>query len=121
MLHVSINTSAPGALDATRAFYADLFALPTAPRPPIPGIDGHWFTVADAQLHLVGAPAEGGDGPDPTGPHCCLGVDDLDAAVAELDERGIAWRDAWQGPVRQVWIRDPSGATIELQEDHRKA
>jgi catechol 2,3-dioxygenase-like lactoylglutathione lyase family enzyme len=115
ILHASVNVQ--GSLDATTAFYAELLSLPSADRPVIPGVEGHWFAVGDAQLHLVDAPCAGAPAIDPTGPHLCVGVDDLDAAIAELDERGIPYATAQQGDVVQVWIVDPSGFTIELQAD----
>ena len=115
ILHASVNVQ--GSLDATTDFYAGLLSLPSADRPVIPGIEGHWFAVGDAQLHLVDAPHAGAPAIDPTGPHLCVGVEDLDAAIAELDERAIPYLTARQGDVVQVWIVDPSGFTIELQAD----
>lgn len=114
VLHVSVNTE--GALAETREFYDTLFGLGTKPRPDIAGIAGHWFSVGDAELHLVDTPT--GSGPiRPTGNHFCVGVDDLDAAIAELDERGVAYVRAAQGDVVQIWVADPAGNTIELQQD----
>lgn len=110
ILHASVNVT--GQLDEARRFYRSLFAMPDAERPDIPGIPGHWFAVDDAQLHLVAFPAVGA-GIDPTGPHTCFGVPDLESAVAELDAAGID--HLRQGP--QVWLTDPAGNTIELQED----
>ena len=114
VLHVSRN--AEGRLDETQAFYADLFGLGSIPRPTIPGIDGHWFAAGDAEVHLVDAPA--GDEPiRPAGDHWCFGVADLAAAIAELEVRGIDYVRAGQGDVVQIWILDPAGGTIELQQD----
>lgn len=114
VLHVSVNTEA--ALAPTRDFYARLFGLPSLPRPDIPGVPGHWFGVSDAELHLVDAPA--GPGPiRPAGNHFCFGVEDLDDAVAELEAAGIAYLRASQGEIVQIWIADPAGNTIELQQD----
>jgi len=115
ILHASVNVQ--GTLDATSDFYASLLSLPTAARPTIPGIEGRWFGIGDAQLHLVDAPCAGAPAIDPTGPHLCVGVEDLDAAIAELDDRAIPYRTGRQGDVVQVWIVDPSGFTIELQAD----
>lgn len=115
LLHVSLNTR--GALEPTRAFYADLLGLPEATRPWIDGVAGRWLAVGEGQLHLVDAPSAGG-GVDPVGPHFCLGVEDVEAAVAELDEAGVPYVRGMQGEgVVQVWFQDPSGATVELQED----
>jgi catechol 2,3-dioxygenase-like lactoylglutathione lyase family enzyme len=130
ILHASVNVS--GALYETSRFYADLLGLAGADRPEIPGVDGRWFTAGQGQVHLVDAPMAG-QGIDPTGPHFCLGVEDMDAALAELEERGIPFFRATQpgvgsgsgGPdgtgepteVVQVWFTDPSGNTVELQQD----
>jgi catechol 2,3-dioxygenase-like lactoylglutathione lyase family enzyme len=102
-------------LEATRRFYSELLGLPDANRPDIPGVDGHWFAVGDAQLHLVDAPMAG-QGIDPTGDHWCVEVDDLDAARDELTAAGIAYVEAAQGPVVQLWVTDPAGRTVELQQ-----
>jgi catechol 2,3-dioxygenase-like lactoylglutathione lyase family enzyme len=114
ILHHSVNVQ--GGLDAATAFYRQ-FSLPDADRPTIPGVEGHWFTVGGAQVHLVDAPT--GPPPDiqPTGPHVCFGVEDLDAAVAELEGSGTPYLRALQGDVVQIWIVDPSGNTVELQQD----
>ena len=114
--HVSVNVE--GHLDATRDFYRDLFGLADQPRPEM-GIEGHWHRLGDTggvELHLVDAKASG-SGIDPVGPHYCVFVDDLDGAIAELDERGIEYYRGAQGDVVQVWINDPAGNTVELQQD----
>ena len=42
----------------------------------------------------------------------------LDAAIAELDAKGIEYKRAVQGESNvQIWINDPAGNTIELQQD----
>lgn len=113
ILHSSVNVEAT--LDPTLAFYRDRLGLELAPRPDI-GIGGAWLTAGDAQIHLVDFPA--GDGPiRPTDHHVCLGVDDIDGAMAELDAAGIDYAIGRQGAVIQVFLRDPAGNTIELQED----
>ena len=115
ILHASVNVQ--HSLDSTRAFYAQLLGLESAHRPVIPGVEGHWFTVGDAQLHLVDAPMRGAEAIDPTGPHICVGVEDLDAAIAELEDAGVPYERGRQGDVVQIWIVDPSGFTVELQAD----
>ena len=81
----------------------------------IRGIGGHWLGIGDAQLHLVDA-ATRGQAPDPVADHWCVEVDDIDAARAELTERGIAFVEGAQGEVVQLWISDPAGHTVELQQ-----
>ena len=120
--HVSICTG-EGGLDELVAFYRDVLGLPDLVRPDIPGLGGHWFALGDRQLHLVDDPRPAtARGIDPTGPHFCVEVDDLDAAVAELDDLGIDHLRATQtrpvtgDEVVQIWIADPAGNTIELQQ-----
>jgi catechol 2,3-dioxygenase-like lactoylglutathione lyase family enzyme len=113
ILHHSVNVQ--GDLDDCVDFYRRL-SLVDASRPEIPGVSGHWFGIERAQVHLVDAP-EGDGAIRPTGPHVCFGVEDLAAAVAELEERGIPFVRGWQGDVEQIWMADPVGNTIELQQD----
>jgi len=114
--HVSVNTNGTS-LDELAAFYGDILGLDPKPRPDIPGVPGRWEIVGDQELHLVGAPPRGTP-IDSTGHHFCVAVADLDAAVAELEERGIEYQRAIQGAnTVQIWIVDPAGNTIELQQD----
>jgi catechol 2,3-dioxygenase-like lactoylglutathione lyase family enzyme len=114
--HVSVNANGTP-LDEMVAFYGDLLELGDKPRPEIAGVPGHWHLVGDQELHLVGAPPTDND-IDPTGPHFCVAVEDLDAAVAEIEARGIEYVRAVQGAgTVQIWIRDPAGNTLELQQE----
>jgi catechol 2,3-dioxygenase-like lactoylglutathione lyase family enzyme len=116
--HVSVNTAGVPVDEMVR-FYHDVLGLADVARPDIPGIDGHWHSVGDAELHLVGAPPRGTT-IDATGNHYCVAVEDLDAAIAELEARGIEYQRAVQGESTvQIWIADPAGNTIELQQDAR--
>ena len=113
--HVSINTNdAP--LDEMVGFYRDVLGLADRERPEIPGVPGHWHSVGDQELHIVGAPPSG-PGIDPTGHHYCVSVEDLDAAIVELETRGIEYVRGVQGAgTVQIWITDPAGNTVELQQ-----
>jgi glyoxylase I family protein len=118
--HVSVNVNGTP-LEPMVTFYRDVLGLDDRPRPEIPGIPGHWHTVGDQELHLVGAPPSGTT-IDTTGNHYCVAVDDLDAAIAELESRGIEYVRAVQGEhTVQIWIVDPAGNTIELQQETRTA
>jgi catechol 2,3-dioxygenase-like lactoylglutathione lyase family enzyme len=114
--HVSVNTNgAP--LGEVVDFYARVLGLGDQLRPDIPGVPGHWHAVGGQQLHIVGAPSRG-HGIDPTGPHFCVTVDDLTGAVAELEASGIEYVRGVQGEgTVQIWIVDPAGNTVELQQD----
>jgi len=114
--HVSVNTN-DVPIDEMVGFYQDLFGLGDKHRPEIPGVPGHWHVVGDQELHLVGAPPSGHE-IDTTGNHYCMAVVDLDAAIAELEGRGIEYVRAVQGQgTVQIWITDPAGNTIELQQE----
>jgi catechol 2,3-dioxygenase-like lactoylglutathione lyase family enzyme len=116
--HVSVNTN-DTPLDEMVRFYHDVLGLDEKSRPEIPGIPGHWHVVGDLELHLVGAPPRGAR-IDATGHHFCVAVEDLDTAIAELEARGIDYERAVQGESTvQIWISDPAGNTIELQQETR--
>ena len=116
--HVSVNSNGTP-LNEMIDFYQDVLGLGDKDRPEIPGVPGHWHTVGDLELHLVGAPPHGTP-IDSTGHHYCVAVTDLDAAITELDERGIAYERAVQGQgTVQIWINDPAGNTLELQQETR--
>jgi catechol 2,3-dioxygenase-like lactoylglutathione lyase family enzyme len=114
ILHHSVNVE--GDLDAAESFYTEVLGLEIEPdRPEIPGVGGRWFRVGDAQIHLVDAPIA--DAPiRSTDAHVCLAVDDIGAAIASLERAGIAYERAAQGSVVQVFIADPAGNIVELQE-----
>jgi catechol 2,3-dioxygenase-like lactoylglutathione lyase family enzyme len=118
VLHVSVNVE--GVFDATDVFYRDVFGLETKARPEIPGIDGRWFALGPSELHLVAA--DPGPGPiRPTGNHFCVAVADLDDAIRELEARGIRYVRGAQGDVVQIWVVDPAGNTVEIQQDRELA
>jgi len=118
--HVSLNTNGTS-LDTMVGFYRDVLGLGDKARPEIPGVGGHWHTVGDQELHLVDAPAAS-SGISPTGHHYCVAVDDLGGAIAELESRGIEYVRAVQGESTvQIWIVDPAGNTIELQQETGRA
>jgi catechol 2,3-dioxygenase-like lactoylglutathione lyase family enzyme len=109
--HVSINVED---LDATLAFYTDVLGLELLPRPEFPGFGGAWLGVGTSQIHLLHKPGEA----RPPGPHFAVQVTDLDEAMAELTERGIAVGRPSEipGVCRQTFVADPSGNLIELNQ-----
>ena len=120
VLHASVNTAA--AIDETERFYRDVLGLAPVWRPEIPGVPGQWLGAGNAQVHLVGR--EESDRPiDASRHHVCFGVEDLDAALRDLDAAGITYRRGKQHHhervVAQVFFTDPCGNTIELQEDRQ--
>jgi catechol 2,3-dioxygenase-like lactoylglutathione lyase family enzyme len=114
--HVSVNSNGTP-LDDMVTFYRDVLGLGDKTRPEIPGVPGHWHVVGDQELHLVGAPPRGTP-IDSTGNHYCIAVEDIDDAIAELESLGVEYQRAVQGgSTVQIWITDPAGNTLELQQD----
>jgi glyoxylase I family protein len=107
--HVSVNVpDVPAAL----AFYTDVLGGTLRADRPEFGFGGAWIDLGASQVHLLEA-----DAPPVLGQHFALAVTDLDAAVAELRERGIAVGDPSPvGTGRQTFVSDPAGNTVELYE-----
>lgn len=107
--HVSINVED---VDAARDFYVDVLGLTVRTDRPDFGFPGAWLNAGPQQIHLIGAPT-----PKAQGQHFALQVDDLDAVVRELRDRGIEVSDPV--PVAtslQSFLSDPSGNQIELHQ-----
>ena len=57
---------------------------------------------------------------DSTGNHYCVAVEDLDKAIQSSTRSRIPYQRAVQGAgTVQIWVNDPAGNTIELQQDRR--
>ena len=84
---------------------------------------GAWFAVDAVQLHLVGAPEREPGTIDPSAHHVCFAVADLDAAVAELEAASVPYvrgsQDQHGVEVAQIFVTDPVGNVVELQQDPR--
>jgi catechol 2,3-dioxygenase-like lactoylglutathione lyase family enzyme len=110
--HVSINVR-----DAAESleFYTGVLGLTArTDRPDFP-FAGAWLDIGGQQVHLIE-----GEVPNACGQHVAIEVDDLDAAVAELRERGVEVRDPSRvGAARQTFLFDPCGNMIELHEPAR--
>jgi len=121
--HVAVNVTD---VDKSREFYEKVIGLKKLPRPKI-NIPGEWYGVGENAIHLIGG--ERHKGIDPTGPHIAIQVDDIDETKRTLDAMGVKFLDAavmmaklnltpeQQKMVgKQVWVQDPDGNTIELQQ-----
>jgi catechol 2,3-dioxygenase-like lactoylglutathione lyase family enzyme len=110
--HVSVAIPLDGA-ERARAFYGGVLGLEE--RDVLPKLDPSrfiWFRVGgDCELHLMLT----GERP-PEGPHFCLVVDgDLEALRSQLEEAGVATRDATELIGRpRFFCHDPFGNRIEL-------
>jgi len=113
--HASLNVV--GQLDETSRFYEDVLGMRDVPRPEaLQPITGAWVQGGDAQVHLVAV--EPGERPrNPLGPHFAVYVEDLAEAIEELEAGNIPYRRFGEGDETQIWISDPAGNTIELNQD----
>jgi catechol 2,3-dioxygenase-like lactoylglutathione lyase family enzyme len=112
--HVSLPIP-DGAQDEGRAFYSGVLGLEEKPPPAVLVPTGVvWFAAGEPELeiHLV---------PDPQGltpvarRHCCLQVDDLEAARARIEGSGVETSGAAEIPNRpRFFCRDPFGNLIEM-------
>ena len=115
--HVSVNVH-DASLDEMRAFYGGLFGLADVPRPEIPGVPGTWKGVGDLELHLVGAPPRGTPHRLDRQPLLPRGRRPHGRDRRARRRRASSTKRAVQGESNvQIWINDPAGNTIELQQD----
>jgi hypothetical protein len=94
------------------AFYRDVLDFVAVPKPePLAWRGGRWYRCGDVQVHL-GVEA---DFRPARKAHPALTVRGFDELIAELDERGAAWRPDEDLPgVRRLYVDDPFGNRIEL-------
>lgn len=109
-------------LDRSTAFYVGVLGLTEVPA-PFPRTVVRWIALGSGRmLHIVdnGESAVERNRWD----HIALACADLDAMIAYLNERGIAWTDmagnhhvqTRPDSVRQIFIRDPDGYSIEVND-----
>jgi catechol 2,3-dioxygenase-like lactoylglutathione lyase family enzyme len=107
--HVSINVPD---VDVAVAFYTDVLGGRLRDDRPDFGFGGAWIDLGAGQVHLLEAAV-----PPALGQHFALLVEDLDAVVGELRDRGIAIGDPTPvGDGRQTFLADPAGNTVELYD-----
>lgn len=115
-------------LDDTRTFYEGVLGLRDGDRPDFP-FPGHWLYLGDVPVvHLV---EEGFDkefasymgrevgeerAHGNTGPidHIAFDASDLEGMRKQIADLGIDSHEQGIDKLRQIFIRDPNGITIEL-------
>ncbi|MDH5411453.1 MAG: VOC family protein [Alphaproteobacteria bacterium] len=125
--HFSIRTAD---VEKTRDFFVQILGLTNGERPPFK-FPGAWLYCGDKDvIHIIGIDPNDksglvdylGDRDEAaltgTGAidHLAFMADDLDATRARIEKAGIATRER-EVPllgVRQVFLEDPNGVTIEL-------
>ncbi len=112
--HVAINVS-----DLARAvtFYTDVLGFAPIDSRPDFGFPGAWLQAGSHQVHLMEI---AGAVPDRS-QHYALQIDDADAWAAHLDSKAVSYRRSpyFAGAGRQLFVLDPSGNRIELNEPDR--
>lgn len=107
--HVAINVT-----DAARSigFYTEVLGGRLRDDRPDFGIPGAWIDLGAQQLHLIELPL-----PSEAGQHLAVLVEDLQAVVVELRDRGVEIDDAVVvGADLQTFVRDPDGNLVELHQ-----
>jgi lactoylglutathione lyase len=117
--HVGIQSAD---LDRSVAFYTEVLGLREVPA-PFPRDAARWIALGKGRmLHIVahGAPGAQHNHWD----HFALACADLDAMTARLDALKIPWNDmdghravqARPDHVHQIFVRDPDGYNIEIND-----
>nr|WP_294811337.1 VOC family protein [uncultured Sphingomonas sp.] len=109
-------------------FYHDMFGLKEIPAPFPPG-GPRWMQLANGvELHIQ----PGRDAPvtQPRRVHMAIAVASLDPILAQLKARGQSWSDIAGNPgaiqnmradgIRQIFIQDPDGYWIEVNDALKK-
>ena len=93
------------------AFYRDVLGMTQLPRPDIG--PGYWLDAGGQQVHLMQS-----DAAPPAANHFAIRVDDIDAAVADLQDRGVEVHRVplIAGSGHQAFLHDPFGNMVELNE-----
>ena len=118
--HMAYNVAGVGA--EARAFYTGLLGLPEVPiafpgREPVMGSDfGFWIEQDGVQMHLIGM-QKTGEPREPVNTHVSWYVADLPSAIDEIRAAGLEMREMKGDVGHIVWISDPAGNTVELQQD----
>lgn len=102
-------------VDASASFYVDVVGLRLGERPPFT-FPGAWLYCGEKPVvHLVGERNRGEVGTG-TIDHVAFRASDFDAYTRRLDEREISYRQRQvpDMPLRQIFLEDPDGVTIEL-------
>jgi catechol 2,3-dioxygenase-like lactoylglutathione lyase family enzyme len=111
--HINIGTDR---LEETVAFFRDILGLKPGWRPDFP-MGGAWLYAGDtAVVHLVQLSEPKLPSREAALDHFAFRIDDYDGILARLKAAGVKYQavDIPNTEIRQINIRDPNGANIEL-------
>ena len=111
--HINIRTAD---LAATKAMFIDLLGLTDGWRPPFP-FPGAWLYAGDKDVvHLVQVDQPAASSEGSALDHFAFEISDYDEALRRVEASGLKFRAiATPGTsVRQIFVRDLNGVTIEL-------
>jgi len=93
------------------AFYRDVLGMTQLPRPDLG--PGYWLDAGGQQVHLMES-----DTSPPDANHFAIRVDDIDAAVSDLQEQGVEVHRIpfVPGAGHQAFLHDPFGNLLELNQ-----
>jgi lactoylglutathione lyase len=121
MDHVAISVSDP---DKSASFYQEIFGFRQIPA-PVPM--ARWLVMANGiMLHIVGNRTA--ESPHSRWDHLAMACADMDTFIAKLDSRHVAWSNMEGGHspqvrsdgVKQIFIQDPDGYWIEVNDSLKK-
>jgi catechol 2,3-dioxygenase-like lactoylglutathione lyase family enzyme len=103
-------------LEESKRFYREILGFQDVVRPPF-DFPGAWLYNYGMMIHLVENPMFSPDDDINTrGAHVAFHVDDIDAAEANLRQRGVTYKKS-SVPGRnitQLFFQDPSGYLVEI-------
>ena len=111
--HINIRTAD---LAATKAMFIDVLGLTDGWRPPFP-FPGAWLYAGDKDVvHLVQVDQPAASSEGSALDHFAFEISDYDEALRRVEASGLKFRAiATPGTsVRQIFVRDLNGVTIEL-------
>jgi len=111
--HVNIRTAD---LAATKALFVGVLGLTEGWRPPFP-FPGAWLYAGDKDVvHLIQVDQPAGGSDSSSLDHFAFDIADYDEALARIEATGLSFRASTTPgtSVKQIFVRDPNGVTLEL-------
>ena len=112
--HVNIRTKD---LERSIAFYTEALGLKNGYRPDF-GFRGAWLYDGEHAVVHLNETAEDASNLDNAMDHVAFAVDRLDDTLSRLDRLGVRYAGLRPIPgseIRQCFVKDPNGVTVELQ------